>query len=71
MSSAVLLMKTLLELIVKSVYVYFIEKSKGISIIEILNKNYTFFKMVEELETYKDISGAGLDGFFISLQNLN
>jgi len=66
-SSAILLLRTMLELYVKSYYLEFIEKKKNTSILDWLDnktKFIRFIKMVEELESHTDVSGAKFNGVF-------
>ena len=66
-SSAILLLRTMLELYVKSYYLEFIEKKKNTSILDWLDnktKFISFIKMVENLESHTDVSGAKFDGVF-------
>ncbi len=66
-SSAILLLRTMLELYVKSYYLEFIEKKKNTSILDWLDnktKFISFMKMVEELESHTDVSGAKFNGVF-------
>lgn len=67
-SSAILLMRTILELYVKSFYLQFIEKKKGTSISDFLSntKDFpSFFKMIETLENFMSANGEGFGGSFI------
>lgn len=67
-SSAILLMRTILELFVKSFYLQFIEKEEGTSISDFLSntKDFpSFFKMLDTLEGYKNVNGDGFGGSFI------
>jgi hypothetical protein len=55
-SSAIVLLRTMLELFVKSFYLEFIEKNKTTSVLDFLSpkKDFpTFFKMTTELESFK------------------
>ena len=66
-SSAILLLRTMLELYVKSYYLEFIEKKKNSKIIDFLDdkKQFpSFFNMVKELEQYTHDSGAKFNGVF-------
>lgn len=66
-SSAILLMRTMLELYVKSYYLEFIEKEKQTSILDFLDdkKDFpSFFNMTQKLEEHTDVSGAKFDGVF-------
>lgn len=66
-SSAIVLLRTILEVSIKSFYCELIEKAKNISIEYILSDDYkfpNFFKMLEQLDEYKDKSGAEFNGFF-------
>lgn len=66
-SSAILLLRTMLELYVKSYYLEFIEKEKTTSILDFLDdkKDFpSFFNMTEKLEEHTDVSGAKFDGVF-------
>ena len=66
-SSAILLLRTMLELYVKSYYLEFIERKNNTSILDLLEnkkKFPNFFEMVKKLEEYTDISGATFDGVF-------
>lgn len=66
-SSAILLLRTMLELYVKSYYLEFIEKEKKTSILDFLNgkKDFpNFFNMAKKLEEHANVSGAKFDGVF-------
>ena len=67
-SSAILLLRTMLELYVKSYYLEFIEKEKNTNILQLIDGEEdfpSFFKMLKDLESYKDKSGAKFEGVFI------
>jgi len=66
-SSGILLLRTMLELYVKSYYLEFIAKNNNDSVLDYINdtkKFPDFFTMVKNLENYKNESEAGFDGFF-------
>ena len=66
-SSALILLRTILELYVKSYYLEFIERKNNTCILDLLEdkkKFPIFFEMVKELEEHTDISGAKFDGAF-------
>jgi len=66
-SSAILLLRTMLELYVKSYYLEFIEKEKKTSILDFLDdkKDFpNFFNMAKKLEEHTNVSGAKFDGVF-------
>jgi len=66
-SSAILLLRTMLELYVKSYYLEFIEKEKKTSILDFLDdkkKFPNFFEITRQLEEHTDESGAKFDGVF-------
>ena len=66
-SSAILLLRTMLELYVKSYYFEFIEKDKGSRVIDFLNgaKDFpSFFKMTQELEKCKNSQNDSFEGAF-------
>lgn len=63
-SSAIVLSRTILEVAIKSFYCELIEKPKNKKIKIILSQEYKFFEMLEQLDEYKDNSGAGFNGFF-------
>ncbi len=73
-SSAILLLRTMLELYVKSYYVEFILKNKGVRIAELLDgkiKYPSFFKMVEQLEVYFQGHGEEFGGNFSQFTKKN
>lgn len=66
-SSAILLLRTMLELYVKSFYLEFIEKEKNTKILDFLDDKKQFpkfFDMVKQLEQYRDKLGAKFNGVF-------
>lgn len=66
-SSAILLLRTLLELYVKSFYLEFIEKYKNTKILDYLDDKKQFpkfFDMVKQLEQHTDKSGSKFNGMF-------
>jgi hypothetical protein len=66
-SSAILLLRTMLELYVKSFYLEHIEKEKNTNVLDFLEDKIqfpTFFNMVKALENHIDKSGAKFDGAF-------
>lgn len=64
-SSAIVLSRTILEVAVKSFYCELIEKQKNKKVENIFSQEYKFFEMLEQLDKYKDKSGAEFNGFFI------
>lgn len=60
-SSAIVILRTMLELFIRAHYLFFIEKPNGTSINEILNtkKDSNFYKMAKALDNYKDESDRG------------
>ncbi len=65
--SAILLLRTMLELYVKSYYLEFIERKNNTNILDLLEdkkKFPNFFEMIKKLEEHTDISGAEFDGVF-------
>lgn len=66
-SSAILLLRTMLELCVKSYYLEFIEKEKKTEIsgfLDDIKKFPEFFDMAKKLEIHTDKSGAKFNGTF-------
>lgn len=66
-SSAILLLRTMLELYVKSFYLEFIEKEKNTKILDFLDNKKQFpkfFDMVKKLEQHIDKFGAKFNGVF-------
>lgn len=66
-SSAIVLSRTILEVFIKSFYCELIEKSKNTRVEYILSEEYKFppfFKMLKQLDEYKDKSGVGFNDFF-------
>ncbi len=66
-SSAILLLRTMLELYVKSFYLEFIEKEKNTKILDFVDDKKQFpkfFDMVKKLEQHTDKSGAKFNGVF-------
>lgn len=66
-SSAIVLSRTILEVSIKSFYCELIEKAKNISVKYMISDDYKFpqfFKILEQLDEYKDKSSAGFNGFF-------
>ena len=66
-SSAILLLRTMIELYVKSYYLEFIERKNDMNIVDLLEdkkKFPNFFEMVKKLEEHNDILGAKFDGTF-------
>ncbi len=73
-SSAILLLRTMLELYVKSYYVEFIVKNRGGSVDDLLcgkAKYPSFFKMVEQLESYIQAHGKEFGGAFSQFTKRN
>jgi len=67
-SSAILLMRAMLEIFVKSFYFEFIEKTRGGTVEGLISKEKdfpNFFLMVKALEEYKHDSYGEFKGFFI------
>lgn len=67
-SSAILLMRTMLELFVKSFYFQFIENEKGSIVEDFITEKRdfpSFFKMTKELEEYNHESYGDFKGSFI------
>lgn len=67
LSSGILLMRSMLELYVKSYYLEFIAKNKNEEVMDYLDgkiKYPSFFAMVEELGEFKSTSGDTFDNFF-------
>lgn len=66
-SSSILLMRSMLELYVKSFYLEFIAKNKNEEVMGYLDgkiKYPSFFAMVNELSEFESISGDTFDNFF-------
>lgn len=73
-SSGILLLRTMLELYVKSYYMEFIAKNKGDKVSDFINdtkKFPVFFKMVEQLENFKNDVGEGVNGTFSQFTKRN
>jgi len=61
-SSAIVLSRTILEISIKSFYCELIEKAKNISVKYMISDDYKFpqfFKILEQLDEYKDKSSTG------------
>ncbi|NWB50598.1 DUF6988 family protein [Pseudomonas gingeri] len=73
-SSSIVLLRTMLELFVKSFYLQFIEQDKGSKVTDFLmsEKNFpSFFKMVSDLESYKPQDYKGFEGAFSQFTKAN
>lgn len=73
-SSGILLLRTMLELYVKSYYLEFVAKSRNENVSEFLDDNVkypSFFKMTEELENYFKKHGKEFSGVFSQFTKRN
>lgn len=68
LSSGIVLVRTMLEIYVKSYYLEFIAKERGDDVLEYINEQKqfpSFFQMTKELDEVKNPRGDGLNGVFL------